>query len=54
MPQWRLAKYARRELFEFYGTACCFNQAAYVDLKTIKTLSDEECIIEARAYGLIE
>lgn len=50
---WAAVKYARSQLYDYYGTACHFCPAAYGDLVRIKSMSPDEILFEASKNGLI-
>ncbi|MBQ7015168.1 MAG: ATP-dependent helicase [Clostridia bacterium] len=50
---WATVKYARSQLYDYYGTACHFCPAAYGDLVRIKSMSPDEILFEASKNGLI-
>lgn len=50
---WENVKYARRALYDYYGTACHFNPAAYGDLERIKNMDPNEILELAVENGLI-
>ena len=50
---WAAVKYARSQLYDYYGTACHFNPAAHGDLIRIKSMSPDEILSEASRNGLI-
>lgn len=50
---WETVKYARKQLYDYYGTACHFCPAAHGDLIRIKQLSPDELLYEAEKNGLI-
>ena len=50
---WATVKYARSQLYDYYGTACRFFPAAHADLVRIKSMSPEEILFEASKCGLI-
>lgn len=50
---WATVQYARRQLYDYYGTACHFNPAARGDLIRIKNMSPDEILSEASRNGLI-
>ena len=50
---WALVKYARSQLYDYYGTACHFCPAAHGDLIRIKDMSPDEILMEASQNGLI-
>ena len=50
---WENVKYAKSQLYDYYGTACHFFPAAYGDLMRIKEMSPEEILSEASRAGLI-
>lgn len=50
---WEAVKYARSQLYEYYGTACHFFPAAHADLLRIKSMTPEEILREASYVGLI-
>ena len=50
---WATVQYARRQLYDYYGTACHFNPAARGDLIRIKNMSPDEILSEANRNGLI-
>lgn len=50
---WAAVKYARSQLYDYYGTACHFFPAAHGDLIRIKSMSPDEILHEASKNGLI-
>lgn len=50
---WATIQYARRQLYDYYGTACHFSPAARGDLIRIKDMSPNEILSEASRNGLI-
>ncbi len=50
---WAAVKYARSQLYDYYGTACHFCPAAHGDLMRIKSMSPDEILREASANRLI-
>ena len=50
---WESVKYAKNQLYNYYGTACRFFPAAHGDLLSIKTMSPEEILEKARRDRLI-
>jgi DNA helicase-2/ATP-dependent DNA helicase PcrA len=50
---WAAVKYARSQLYDYYGTACHFFPAAHGDLIRIKSMSPDEILYEASKNGLI-
>ena len=50
---WNAVKYARSQLYDYYGTACHFCPGAYGDLIRIKNMSPDEILHEASKNGLI-
>lgn len=50
---WALVKYARSQLYSYYGTACRCFPAARADLMKIKSMSPEEILEAASMNGLI-
>lgn len=50
---WAAVKYARDQLYEYYGTACHFFHGAHGDLIRIKNMSPDEILREASKNGLI-
>ena len=50
---WAMVKYARSQLYDYYGTACHFNPGAHGDLIRIKSMSPDEILHEASKNGLI-
>lgn len=50
---WETVKYARSQLYDYYGTACHFSPAAYGDLTRLSTLSPDEILLLAASNGLI-
>ena len=50
---WATVKYARSQLYDYYGTACHFFPGAHGDLIRIKGMSPEEILYEASKNGLI-
>lgn len=50
---WATVKYARNQLYDYYGTACHFFPAAYGDLMRIKGMRPDEILAEASRNGLI-
>lgn len=50
---WETVKYARSQLYDYYGTGAHFNPAMYSMLEEIKNWSPEQIIAEASGNGLI-
>lgn len=50
---WEAVKYARGQLYDYYGTACHFFPGAHGDLIRIKGMSPDEILYEASKNGLI-
>lgn len=50
---WAAVKYARSQLYDYYGTACHFFPAAHGDLMRIKSMSPDEILREASENRLI-
>lgn len=50
---WATVKYARRQLYDYYGTACHFCKGAYGDLTRIGSMSPDQILAEASRNGLI-
>ena len=50
---WAAVKYARHQLYDYYGTACHFCPAAHGDLIRIKSMSPDEILREASENRLI-
>ena len=50
---WALVKYAKSQLYSYYGTACHYFPAARADLMKIKSMSPEEILDTASRSGLI-
>ncbi len=50
---WAAVRYARNQLYNYYGTACHFFLAAHADLIRIKSMSPDEILQEASRNGLI-
>lgn len=50
---WAAVKYARSQLYDYYGTACHFCPGAHCDLIRIKSMSPDEILDEASRNGLI-
>ena len=50
---WAAVKYARSQLYDYYGTACHFFPAAHGDMIRIKSMSPDEILYEASKNGLI-
>lgn len=50
---WATVKYARSQLYDYYGTACHFSPGAHGDLIRIKGMSPDEILYEASKNGLI-
>lgn len=50
---WATVKYARQQLYDYYGTACHFCKGAYGDLTRIKSMSPEQILEEASRNRLI-
>ena len=50
---WATVKYARSQLYDYYGTACHFNPGAHGDLIRIKGMSPDEILQEASRNNLI-
>ncbi len=50
---WATVKYARRQLYDYFGTAAHFCPAAYADLARIKSMSPDEILSVASSNGLI-
>lgn len=48
-----LVQYARKQLYDYYGTACHFNPGAYGDLPRIRSMFPDEILREAQKNGLI-
>ena len=51
--KWELVKYARKQLYDYYGTAAHLYPAAWAELAKIKDMTPEEILIEASSNGLI-
>lgn len=50
---WEVVKYARSQLYDYYGTACHFFPGAHGDLIRIKGMSPDEILYEAKKNNLI-
>lgn len=50
---WEAVKYARDQLYDYYGTAAHFCKGAYGDLMNIKNMKPDEIIREATKMGLM-
>lgn len=50
---WAIVKYARKALYDYYGTACHFFPGAHGDLVRIKNMDPDEILWEASKNGLI-
>ena len=50
---WAAVKYAKSQLYDYYGTACHFCPGAYGDLASIKSMSPDEILREASRNRLI-
>ena len=50
---WAAVRYARSQLYSYYGTACRFFPAAHADLIRIKTMTPDEILYDAQQNGLI-
>lgn len=50
---WTAVKYARGQLYDYYGTASHFCPGAGADLVRIKNMSPDEILTEASLNGLI-
>ena len=50
---WAAVKYARSQLYDYYGTACHFCPAAHGDLMRIKSMRPDESLREASENRLI-
>ena len=50
---WEAVKYARAQLYDYYGTATHFCKAAYGDLISIKSMEPDEILRKATKMGLI-
>ena len=50
---WANVKYARKQLLDYYGTACHFFPAARGDLIRVKNMQPDEVLREARRNNLI-
>ena len=50
---WAMVKYAKSQLYDYYGTACHFFPGAHGDLIRIKNMSPDEILHEASKNGLI-
>ena len=50
---WAAVKYAKEQLYDYYGTAAHFCKGAYADLANIKNLKPDEILSEARKAGLM-
>ena len=50
---WDMVRYAKSQLYDYYGTASHFCPAARADLVRIKSMSPDEILQEASQYGLI-
>lgn len=50
---WETVKYAKRQLYDYYGTACHFFPEAHADLIRIKSMSPDEILEDATRNGLI-
>ena len=44
---WATVSYARKQLYDYYGTACHFFPGAHGDLIRIKNMSPDEILYEA-------
>ena len=50
---WAAVKYAKSQLYDYYGTACHFCPDAYGDLASIESMSPDEILREASRNRLI-
>lgn len=50
---WEAVKYARAQLYDYYGTATHFCKGAYGDLERISKMEPDQILLEARKSGLI-
>ena len=50
---WAAVKYARSQLYDYYGSACHFFPGAHGDLIRIKGMNPDEILYEASKNGLI-
>ena len=50
---WENVRYARKQLYDYYGTACHFCPAAHSDLIRVKQMSPDEILYEAEKNGLL-
>ena len=50
---WALVKYAKKQLYDYYGTACHFCPAARGDLMRIKSMTPDDILSVAKQNGLI-
>lgn len=50
---WNTVRYAKRQLYNYYGTACHYFPGAHGDLERLRTLSPDEILQLAATNGLI-
>ena len=50
---WAEVRYARSQLYDYYGTACHFFPGAHGDLIRIQSMNPDEILLEASKNGLI-
>lgn len=50
---WNTVRYAKRQLYNYYGTACHYFPGAHGDLERLRTLSPDEILRLAATNGLI-
>lgn len=50
---WEMVKYAKAQLYDYYGTATHFCKGAYGDLERISKMDPDQILLEAKKSGLI-
>lgn len=50
---WNTVRYAKRQLYNYYGTACHYFPGAHGDLERLRTLSPDEILRLAATNGLV-
>ena len=50
---WYTVRYAKRQLYNYYGRACHYFPGAHGDLERLRTLSPDEILRLAATNGLI-
>ena len=50
---WEMVRYARAQLYDYYGTATRFCKGAYGDLERISKMEPDQILLEAKKSGLI-